>query len=58
MCGPGSKEMKGKKLSDGKMFSGKGRLTDKVINVLQNCYGTAIKQNKATILFHFSENPD
>lgn len=62
------KDMKGKKLSDGKMLSGKGRLTDKVINVLQNCYGMAIRQNKgklyamkksvAAILFHYSENPD
>ena len=34
-----------RKLSDGKGISGKGRLTDKAINTLQNYYGMAIRQN-------------
>ena len=37
--------MKGKILSDGKKISGRGRLTDKVINTMQNYYGMAIRQN-------------
>ena len=37
--------MKGKILSDGKKISGRGRLTDKVINTMQNYYGMAIHQN-------------
>lgn len=58
--------MKGKVLSDGKKLSGKGRLTDKIINTIQNYYGLAIRQNAgqlyqmkksiAAILFHLSEN--
>ena len=56
---------KGKKLSDGKGISGKGRLTDKGIILLQNYFGMAIKQNndvpsmkKAIVaaLFHCSES--
>ena len=36
----------GKKLSDGKETGrGKGRLTDKVTNTIQNHYGMAIRQN-------------
>lgn len=36
----------GKKLSDGKGIGrSKGRLTDKVMNTLQNHYGMAIRQN-------------
>ena len=35
-----------KKLSDGKGISGKGRLTDKMIDTMQNYYGLAIRQNK------------
>jgi hypothetical protein len=38
-------EMKGKKLSDGKTLSGKGRLTDEVINKLTIYYGNAIRNN-------------
>ena len=38
-------DMRGKKLSDGKGFAGKGRLTDKLINKFQNYYGLAIPQN-------------
>ena len=32
-------DLKGKKLEDGKIISGRGRLTDKAINVLQNYFG-------------------
>ncbi|CAH3114455.1 unnamed protein product, partial [Pocillopora meandrina] len=39
------KEMKGRKLADGKGVAGKGRLTDKVINRIQNYYGNAIREN-------------
>ena len=37
--------LKSKILSDGKKISGRGRLTDKVINTMQNYYGMAIRQN-------------
>ena len=40
-----SNNLKGKILSDGKKISGRGRLTDKVINTMQNYYGMAICQN-------------
>ena len=36
------KSLKGQKLSDGKGISGKGRLSNKAINTLQNFYGMAI----------------
>lgn len=36
---------KKQKLSDGKGLSGRGRLTDKAMNTLQNYYGMAIRQN-------------
>ena len=36
---------KGLKLDDGKGMAGKGRLTDTKINVLQNYYGLAIREN-------------
>lgn len=39
-----------KKLSDGKGISGKGRLTDKAINTLQNYVGMAIRQNSGKLL--------
>lgn len=39
------KSLKGTKLADGKGISGKGRLTDKAMNTLQNYYGMAIRQN-------------
>ena len=62
------KSLKGTKLSDGKGIAGKGRLTDKIINTIQNYYGLAIRQNignlysmkKAVgaILYHMSENDD
>ena len=60
------KDMRGKKLSDGKPLSGKGRLTMKAINKLQNYYGMAIRQNTssvylmkksvAAVLFHCSQH--
>ena len=60
------KAYKGIKLKDGKPLTGKNRLTEKVINTLQNYYGMAIRQNKGksvyemkksvgAILFHCSE---
>ena len=36
---------RGRKLADGKTIGGAGRLTDKVINSLQNYYGDAIRRN-------------
>ena len=41
--------MKGKKLSDGKVISGRGRLTDNLIDSMQNWYGDAIRQNKGNL---------
>ena len=43
------KSMKGEILSDGKRVSGTGRLSDKNINLLQNYYGMAIRQNTDNI---------
>lgn len=37
--------MKGQKLSDGKLLSGAGRLTDETIDSLQTFYGMAIRDN-------------
>jgi hypothetical protein len=42
-------DMKGKKLSDGKTVGGKNRLTDKVIDRMQNFYGKAIRENKGDL---------
>ena len=39
--------MKGKKLKDGKTVGGKGRLTDKVIDRMQNFFGQAIRNNSS-----------
>ena len=39
------KDHKGRKLADGKGVGGKGRLTDKVIDKIQNHYGNAIRRN-------------
>ena len=39
------KDMKGQKLEDGKPLIGRGRMTDAVINTLQNYYGMAVKEN-------------
>ena len=41
-------DKKGKKLSDGK--DGRGRLTDKIIDKMQNYYGKAIWGNKGDLL--------
>ena len=59
------KTLKGAKLSDGKGISGRGRLTDKAINTLQNYYGMAIRSNTddinamkravGAVLFHCSD---
>ena len=62
------KDYKKKILSDGKgIGSGKGRLTDKVMNTLQNHYGKAIRQNTdnlyamrkavAAVLHHSTNDP-
>ena len=61
------KAWKGKVLSDGKELTGKGRLTNHVMNTLQNYYGLAIRQSKgnqyamrrsiAALIHHCSENP-
>ena len=58
-------DWKGKKLLDGKGIGGKGRLTDAVVNKLQNYFGIAIRTNTDSIyamkksiyasLFHNSE---
>ena len=46
--GPGLRELKrkrkGKKLSDGKELGGKGRLTDNIINKIQNLWESNMKQ--------------
>ena len=56
---------KGKKLSDGKGISGKGRLTDRAISLLQNYFGMAIRQKSdvpslkkaiGAVLFNCSES--
>lgn len=59
---------KGKKLQDGKSLDGKNRLTEAVIDQIQNYYGMAIRQNvnsaenmrKAVwaVLFHISSSDD
>ena len=52
-CGSRLRRLKqdnrGKKLSDGKGLSGAGRLTEKVMNTLQNYYGCAIRQNTGSL---------
>ena len=40
---------KGRKLEDGRGIMGKGRLTDKCINTLQNYFGMAIRQNTSNV---------
>ena len=39
---------RGRKLDDGKTIGGSGRISDGLINSLQNYYGDAIRQNKET----------
>ena len=52
-CGSRLRRLKqdhrGKKLADGKGLSGAGRLTEKVMNTLQNYYGCAIRQNTGSL---------
>ena len=62
------KEYKGKKLEDGKTLSGKGHLTNARIDVIQNFYGRAIRDNKGNteqmsneiwaILYHYASTAD
>lgn len=51
--GSGLREFKrknrGMKLSDGKTVGGKGRLTDKIIDKIQNYYGEAIRNNSGNL---------
>ncbi|GFO14007.1 phenolphthiocerol synthesis polyketide synthase type i pks15/1 [Plakobranchus ocellatus] len=42
-------DLKGRKLGDGKGIAGTGRLTDKMIENLQNYYGLAIRQHAANL---------
>ena len=44
-----------RKLSDGKLLSGKCRLTEKVINKLQNYFGTAIRQSTGTTVLELKK---
>ena len=44
------KDFKGRLLSDGLKIIGKGRLTNKSINTMQNFVGMAIRQNKNNLL--------
>ena len=58
-------DMKSLKLADRKNISGKGRLTDRLINKMQNCFGMAIRPNLGqlyamkksvlAILWHFTD---
>ena len=41
--------MKSQKLSDGKSVGGRGRLTDNIIDKMQNYYGQAIRENKGNL---------
>ena len=43
------KDRRGQKLADGKGVGGKGRLTDKVIDRMQNYYGKAIRNNSGDL---------
>lgn len=43
------KDMKGRELADGKGVAGVGRLTDKVINRIQNYYGNATRENSGNL---------
>ena len=43
------KDMKGKKLSDGKTIGGRNRLTDNLIDSFQRYYGKALRQNKGNL---------
>ena len=41
--------MKRIRLADGKFVSGKGRLTDVMINRIQNYFGQCIRKNKGNL---------
>ena len=43
------RKRKGRKLADGKVIGGAGRLTDKAIDKIQNYYGKAIRSNKGDL---------
>lgn len=43
------KDMKGKKLSDGKTIGGRHRLTDNLIDIFQRYYRKALRQNKGNL---------
>ena len=43
------KDMKRKKLSDGKTIGGCNRLTDNLIDIFQHYYGKALQQNKGNL---------
>ena len=43
------RKMKGIRLADGKSISGKGRLTDVMINRIQNHFGQCIRNNKGNL---------
>jgi hypothetical protein len=45
----GSSQYRGQKLSDGKTTGGQGRLTNSLINSLQDYYGDAIRRNKGNL---------
>ena len=42
-------DKKGQKLSDGKGVGGRGRVTDKVVDKMQNYYGKSIRGNKGDL---------
>jgi len=43
------KTKRGVKLADGKVVGRKNRLTDKIIDKIQKCYGQSIKGNKGDL---------
>ena len=49
------KSTKKSPLSDGKTLGGKGRLTDKMINKLQNYFGIAIRQSAGKTVFEMKK---
>ena len=42
-------------LADGKTLRGRGRLTDKIINKLQNYYGLALRQSTGTTVYQLKK---
>ena len=43
------RDLKGKKLTDGKTIGGRGRLSDSLIDTFQRYYGKALRQNKGDL---------